>query len=57
MLSNFAEFFEREAGQVAVGLIVMAIGVSLWYARYEHAGEIVTTSLGWIGRSMCGGKK
>lgn len=54
MLSAIAEFIEREAGHVFVGLVIIGVGYMLWRAGMPKAEDLTPFALGLIARSMIG---
>jgi hypothetical protein len=56
MIGQVAEFLEREAGHVLVGLALIGIGALLWKCQVPKAEDLVPFALGVIARSMVGDK-
>jgi hypothetical protein len=54
---KLAEFIEREAGHVVVGLLLIFTGAVLWKAGVPKAEDLVPFALGVIARSMIGERK
>jgi hypothetical protein len=54
---RLAEFIEREAGHVVVGLFLILIGAVLWRVGVPKAEDLVPFALGVIARSMIGERK
>jgi hypothetical protein len=52
----FAEFLEREAGHVLVGLLLIVVGAALWHFNVPKGEDLVPFALGVIARSMVGDK-
>jgi hypothetical protein len=55
-MGNFAEFLEREAGHVLVGLLLIGVGAVLWHFQVPKGEDLVPFALGVIARSMVGDK-
>jgi hypothetical protein len=49
-----AELLEREAGHVAVSLILIAFGAALWLLKVPKGEDLIPFALGVLGRSMIG---
>ncbi|MBN9658616.1 MAG: hypothetical protein J0H49_10595 [Acidobacteria bacterium] len=56
MLHSLAEFLEREAGHIAVALLLIAVGYFLWVGKFEKGEDVVVFALGLLSRSMIGVK-
>jgi len=52
MLTQYAEFLEREAGHVTLSLIVLAIATIGWAHGMPGAEALAGLAGGWLGRSM-----
>jgi hypothetical protein len=55
-MAAFAEFIEREAGHVLVGLVLIGVGALLWHFQVPKGDDILPFALGVIARSMVGDK-
>ena len=53
---RLAEFIEREAGHVVVGLLLIMLGSVLWRMGVPKTEDIIPFALGVIARSMIGAK-
>lgn len=56
-MKAFAEFLEREAGHVTVGLLLIAIGALLTLVHIPKSEDLIPFALGVIARSMIGESK
>ena len=48
------DLFEREAGHVAVSLILIVLGAGLWLLKVPKGEDLIPFALGVLGRSMVG---
>jgi hypothetical protein len=57
-MHRFAEFIEREAGYIAISLVLVAVGLMLvgGAQRADAAKQILMFALGVLARSMGGTK-
>jgi hypothetical protein len=53
-MARIAELLEREAGHVAVSLILIAFGAALWLLKVPKGEDLIPFALGVLGRSMIG---
>ncbi len=53
---RLAEFIEREAGHVVVGLLLVLLGSVLWRMGVPKTEDLIPFALGVIARSMMDGK-
>lgn len=58
-MKTFAEFLEREAGQVVIGLFIILLGVALWKIGVPEAYSLTLLGSGGtlVSRSMIGSIK
>lgn len=56
MIEAIADFIEREAGHVLIGLGLIGIGALLVFVHIPKAEDVLPFALGLIARSMVGEK-
>lgn len=53
-MKTWAEFIEREAGHVSVGLLLIVLGAMLMKLNIPKSEDLIPFALGIIARSMIG---
>lgn len=53
-MNGLANFIEREAGHVAVSVLLLLIGAGFTYFKIPKGEDIIVFSLGVLARSMIG---
>lgn len=51
-MTRIAEYIERQAGHITIGIILMLLGAALWAAGVPKAEDVLPYALGVIARSM-----